>query len=163
MFDVLENICPADHQQNLSIYQTSCIYDGSALLTYQFDQLSINADSIINDPKAFFTDATELAETVLEPSTYYFMVSSVRAAIHECFIQSQNISISEPVWNVTQFYGSLPGCSSYCKYPGASCSSDGDCQLSLTFEQLIGLTGSSTTIYINFMFLIVCLLILYLQ
>jgi len=160
MFNTLEEVCPAGYQDNLPIYEASCSYDGSALLSYRFDQLQLD-DSILTNPAAFFTNAAQLAETVFDDSTYYYMVSSVRAGIHDCFYQAQNLSLVEPVFNVNEFYGSLPGCSSYCKFPGASCSSSGDCQLSLTLAQLIALTASSaSTIYMNIMILIICLLTL---
>jgi len=161
MFTVVEDVCPANYQQNLPNYETSCAYDGAALLSYRFDQLKIDA-SIINDPGSFFTNAEQLAETVFDSSTYYFMVSSVRAGIHDCFIQAQNVSLAEPAFKANAFYKSLPGCSSYCKFPGSSCSSTGDCQLSLTLAQLITLvaTGSASTICMNVLFLIVCLLTL---
>jgi hypothetical protein len=159
MFDVLEEVCPAGYTQNLPIYKTSCVYDGAALLTNRFNALQISVDTL-SDPSTFFTNAEQLAKTVFDDSTYSSMVSSVHAGVHDCFFQSQNISLSAPVFNATRFYGSLPGCSSYCKFPGALCSSSGDCQLSLTLADLITLTGSSSTIYINVMFLIVCMLIL---
>jgi hypothetical protein len=159
MFNVLEDVCPAEYQQNLPIYESSCVYDGAALLSYRFDQLKIDG-SIIDDPGSFFTNAEQLAETVFDDSTYYFMVSSVRAGIHDCFFQAQNISIVEPVFNVNVFRQSLPGCTSFCKYPGSTCSSNGDCQLSLTLAQLITLTGSASTICMNVLFLIICLLTL---
>jgi len=153
MFDILVEICPFGYQQNLPIYEASCGYDGSALLSYRFDQLKIDA-SIITNPKAFFTNAAQLAETVFDESTYRYMITSVHAGIHDSFSLAANIS------DVNEFFISLPGCSSYCKFPGASCSSAGDCQLSLTLAQMIALTASASTIYMNVMFLIICLLTL---
>jgi len=159
MFDTLEEVCPDGYKENLPIYESSCIYDGSALLSHRFEQLQLD-DSIIDNPNAFFTNAAQLAETVFDDSTYYFMVSSVRAGIHDCFYEAQNLSLVEPVFNVNEFFVSLPSCSSYCKFPGSSCSVKDECQLSLTLADLIALTGSASTIYMNVMFLIVCLLTL---
>jgi len=161
MFQALGKVCPANYSQNLPTYQSTCIYDGAALITYQLNQIvpTLSFDSVSD-----FTDSIQnlgkLAETALTVSAFNTMVSSVQSGMTDCFFRNQTFNATNPRFNYDVFTASLPSCESYCNYPGSTCSS-GQCQLSLTVSQLITLAGSSSTIHINvvFMFFIVCVLL----
>jgi len=161
MFEALGKVCPSNYSQNLPNYQLTCIYDGAALLSYQLNQIvpTLSFDSV-SDFTNSFQNLGKLAETVLTVSAFTTMVSSVQRGMEDCFFQDLTFNETNPQFNPDAFTASLPGCQSYCNYPGSTCSS-GQCQFSLTVSQLITLAGSSSTVHINvvLMFFIVCVLL----
>jgi len=166
MFKILGDICPPETNNNLPFYESTCIYDGSALLTNRFNQISPNTDVstlLTVDVNTFIQDIQLLSETILDQDTYTFMVSSVNSGLHDCFFRNITFNVTHPEFDATAFRASLPGCSSYCKFPGTSCSADDQCQFSLTLEQLITListSGSTPTIPMNVILIIGSVLLL---
>jgi len=166
MFKILGDVCPPETNNNLPFYESTCIYDGSAFLTNRFNQISPNTDvsTLLNvDVNTFIQNIQLLSETILDQETYSFMVSSVNSGLHDCFFRNLTFNVTHPEFDVNAFRNSLPGCSSYCKFPGTSCSADDKCQLSLTLEQLITLisdSGSTPTIPMNVILIIGSVLLL---
>jgi len=166
MFKILGDVCPPETNNNLPFYESTCIYDGSAFLTNRFNQLSPNTDvsTLLNvDVTTFIQDIQLLSETILDQETYTFMVSSVNSGLHDCFFRNLTFNVTHPEFDVNAFRNSLPGCSSYCKFPGTACSADDQCQLSLTLQQLITLisdSGSTPTIPMNVILIIGSVLLL---
>jgi len=160
MFDSLGTICPKNHSQNLPIYRESCVYDGAALLSYQLNQIvpSFSFNSITDFFKSV-QDLGKLGETALSGDAFTVMEGSVRSGISDCLFQNLTFNATKPVFNSDVFTSALPGCESYCKLPGMSCSSN-RCQFTLTLGELITYAGSSSSVQINvvFMFFIVCAL-----
>jgi len=178
-FDVLSDLCPANFSENLDVYETTCIYDGSAFLTYNFEQLDTGStdidslDDLITNVKSLVSNLKLLGETILDEDSFSFIISSVRSGIHDCFYRNltTNSTTTNSTTNSTEldfdidaFYSSLPGCSSYCVFPGASCSEEDDCELTMTFEELIDFVQSgSSTIQMNVIIFIGSIVLLFLS
>jgi len=166
LFKILGDVCPPETNNNLPFYESTCIYDGSALLTNRFNQLSPNTDVstlLTVDVTTFIQDIGLLSQTILDQETYTFMVSSVNSGLNDCFFRNMTFNVTHPVFDANAFRSSLPGCSSYCKFPGTSCSADDQCQFSLTLQQLITLiadSGSTPTIPMNVILIIGSVLLL---
>jgi len=159
LFEFLGDLCPANSSQNLPSYQTTCIYDGSALITKKFEQLSPSTD-VDTVSKSFFSNLAILSETILDADIWTLMVASARTGIQDCFYQNLTLNGTNPEFDVSSFLTALPGCSSYCTIAGASCSDDDECQFSLTLGELIDRASSgSSTIPLNVVLFIGCVLL----
>jgi len=160
MFSSISSLCPHNRSQYLQYYETTCIYDGAAMLTYQLNQMapSISFSSF----SSFATSIDNLGlstQTLLTQNIFSVMTASIKSGLASCFFSNLTFNATKPEFDANLFTSDiLPPCTSYCIYPGASCSPSGECQFSLTFSALSKLGSASCREYSSMgMFIILCI------
>jgi len=165
IFGFLKDTCPPGTQQNLLMFTTTCIYDGTALVISAY--MAISGGTPITSIESFFNDienAEKIVSTVLSQSTFNMMVSSVISAAADCFFRNiTNLNETSPNFDLESFTNSyLPTCEQYCSTIDGSCV-NGVCQFDLTLSEIFAkyaVSGAPSIYLLNISLVLMMIIVL---